>query len=90
MDVVTSGDLAAISDLLGFRRAMQAAVLRLGGLLNQTEMGRDTQIPRATMQRYLGLESRMGPRQSGDKREALSRIVPLAHLTVYRSERGTG
>lgn len=48
-------DLAAIDDLLGFRRAMRAAILRLGGLLNQAEMGRDTQIPRATMQRYLSL-----------------------------------
>ena len=68
-------DLAAISDLLGFRRAMQAAVLRLGGLLNQTEMGRDTQIPRATMQRYLGLL------------ETSFQAVRLAPYSVNRTKR---
>lgn len=48
-------DLAAIENLLDFRRLMRAACLRLGGLVNQTELGRDTQIPRPTVQRYLNL-----------------------------------
>ncbi len=48
-------DLAAIENLVDFRRLMRAACLRLGGLVNQTELGRDTRIPRPTVQRYLNL-----------------------------------
>jgi len=48
-------DLAAIDNLLDFRRLMRAACLRLGNLVNQTELGRDTQIPRPTVHRYLNL-----------------------------------
>ena len=47
--------LAAIDSLIGFRRLMRAACHRIGGLTNQTEIGRDTLIPRATVQRYLDL-----------------------------------
>jgi hypothetical protein len=36
-------------------RLMPAACLRLGGLLNQAELGRDTGIPAATLHRYLNL-----------------------------------
>lgn len=38
-------DLAAIESLVDFRRLMRAACLRLGNLVNQTELGRDAQIP---------------------------------------------
>lgn len=48
-------DLAAIDNLLDFRRLMRAACLRLGNLVNQAELGRDTRIPRATVHRYLNL-----------------------------------
>ena len=48
-------DLARIESLVEFRRLMRAACLRLGNLLNQTELARDTGIPRATVQRYLDL-----------------------------------
>ncbi|HYO45360.1 MAG TPA: ATP-binding protein [Gemmatimonadota bacterium] len=48
-------DLAAIANLLDFRRLMRAACLRLGNLVNQAELARDTQIPRVTVQRYLNL-----------------------------------
>lgn len=48
-------DLASIDNLLDFRRLMCAACLRLGGLVNQAELGRDTRIPRATVHRYLNL-----------------------------------
>ncbi len=48
-------DLAAIENLVDFRRLMRAACLRLGGLVNQAELGRDTRIPRPTVQRYLNL-----------------------------------
>ena len=47
--------LSAVSDLVDFRRLMRAASHRLGGLVNQTEIARDTSIPRATVQRYLNL-----------------------------------
>ena len=47
--------LAALDNLVDFRRLMRAAAHRLGGLVNQTEIARDTQIPRATVQRYLNL-----------------------------------
>lgn len=48
-------DLAAIDNLIDFRRLMRAACLRVGNLLNQTELGRDIQLPRATVHRYLNL-----------------------------------
>ena len=47
--------MAAIDNLVDFRRLMRAACLRLGTMVNQTELGRDTRIPRATVQRYLNL-----------------------------------
>ena len=37
--------LSAVSDLVDFRRLMRAASHRLGGLVNQTEIARDTSIP---------------------------------------------
>ena len=47
--------MAAIDNLVDFRRLMRAACLRLGAMINQAEIGRDTRIPRATVQRYLNL-----------------------------------
>ena len=34
---------------------MKAACLRLGQILNQTELGRDVSLPQATVHRYLNL-----------------------------------
>jgi uncharacterized protein len=48
-------DLASISALPDFRRLMRAACLRLGQLVNQTELGRDVALPQPTVQRYLNL-----------------------------------
>lgn len=48
-------ELAAIDNLIDFRRLMRATCLRLGNLLNQTELGRDIQLPRPTVHRYLNL-----------------------------------
>ena len=48
-------DLAAISALPDFRRLMRAACLRLGQLINQTELGRDVSLPQATVHRWLNL-----------------------------------
>ena len=47
--------MATIDNLVDFRRLMRAACLRLGTMVNQTELGRDTRVPRATVQRYLNL-----------------------------------
>ncbi len=47
--------LSMVDNLVDFRRLMRAASHRLGGLLNQTEIARDTRIPRATVQRHLNL-----------------------------------
>lgn len=47
--------LSAVGDLVDFRRLMRAASHRLGGLVNQAEIARDTRIPRATVQRHLNL-----------------------------------
>jgi predicted AAA+ superfamily ATPase len=48
-------NLAAISALPDFRRLMRAACLRLGQLVNQTELGRDVALPQATVHRWLNL-----------------------------------
>jgi len=48
-------DLASISALPDFRRLMQAACLRLGQLLNQTELGRAVGLPQPTVHRWLNL-----------------------------------
>lgn len=48
-------DLAAISALPDFRRLMRAACLRIGQLVNQTELGRDVALPQPTVHRWLNL-----------------------------------
>lgn len=48
-------DLASISALPDFRRLLQAACLRVGQLLNQTELGRDVGLPQPTVHRWLNL-----------------------------------
>jgi len=48
-------ELAAVDSLVDFQRLMRAVCLRLGAVLNQTELARDTGIARTTVQRYLNL-----------------------------------
>ena len=48
-------DLSAVAALPDFRRLMRAACLRLGQLVNQTELGRDVALPQPTVRRYLNL-----------------------------------
>jgi predicted AAA+ superfamily ATPase len=48
-------DLSAIDALPDFRRLMRAACHRLGGMLNQANLGRDVAIPQPTVHRYLNL-----------------------------------
>jgi predicted AAA+ superfamily ATPase len=47
--------LSSIDGLPDFRRLMRAACHRLGGVLNQTELGRDVGLPQPTVHRYLNL-----------------------------------
>lgn len=51
-DLQTLSSIAALPD---FRRLMRAACLRLGQLVNQTELGRDVALPQPTVHRYLNL-----------------------------------
>ena len=48
-------DLRAVQDLADFRRLMRAACLRIGGLVNQAEIGRDVGMSQPQVHRYLNL-----------------------------------
>jgi len=48
-------DLSSVASLVDFRRLMRATCLRLGNLVNQTELGRDVGMPQTTVRRHLGL-----------------------------------
>ena len=47
--------LSSISALPDFRRLARAACLRLGSLVNQSDLGRDIGLPQPTVHRYLNL-----------------------------------
>jgi len=68
-------DLSAIAALPDFRRLMRAACLRLGQLLNQTELGRDVALSQPTVHRYLNLL------------ETSYQLVRLEAYAVNRSKR---
>ena len=67
--------MASIANLVDFRRLMRAACLRLGTMINQAELGRETRTPRATVQRYLNLL------------ETSFQLVRLAPYAVNRTKR---
>ncbi len=48
-------ELSSISSLVDFRRLMQALSLRLGSLVNQSEIARDLGMSQPTVHRHLGL-----------------------------------
>jgi uncharacterized protein len=48
-------DVASIASLPDFRRFMRAVCLRLGQIVNQTEIGRDVALPQPTMHRWMNL-----------------------------------
>ncbi len=68
-------DIASISSLADFRRLMRLAALRVGQMLNQSELGRDAALPQATAHRYLNLL------------ETSCQIVRLPAYAVSRSKR---
>jgi predicted AAA+ superfamily ATPase len=47
--------LASIAALSDFRRTMRATALRLGQVLNQSDLGRDVGVPQPTVHRWLNL-----------------------------------
>lgn len=68
-------DLQAVASLVDFRRLMRAACLRLGNLVNQTEIGRDVGLSQPTVHRHLGLL------------EASYQLVRLPAYAVNRTKR---
>jgi predicted AAA+ superfamily ATPase len=68
-------DLAAIENLVDFRRLMRATCLRLGNLLNQSELARDTGLSQPSVHRYLNLL------------EASYQLVRLEPYSVNRTKR---
>ena len=47
--------LSSVASLVDFRRLVRTACLRVGQVVNQTEMGRDAAVPQPTVHRYLNL-----------------------------------
>ena len=47
--------LSSVASLIDFRRLVRTACLRVGQVVNQTEMGRDAAVPQPTVHRYLNL-----------------------------------
>lgn len=68
-------DLSSIDNLVDFRRLMTATCLRLGQMLNQTELGRDVGLPQPTVRRWLNLL------------EASHQLVRLPAYAVNRTKR---
>ncbi len=68
-------DIQAVASLVDFRRLMRAACLRLGNLVNQTEIGRDVGLSQPTVHRHLGLL------------EASYQLVRLPTYAVSRTKR---
>lgn len=68
-------DLAAIVNVPDLRRLMRAVCLRLGQLVNQTEVGRDVALPQPTVHRWLNLL------------ETSCQVVRLPAFSVNRTRR---
>lgn len=68
-------DLAAIANRTDFRRLMRMAALRVGTVVNKTEIGRDAGVPPSTVDRYL------------DLLETSYQVVRIPAFAVNRSKR---
>jgi predicted AAA+ superfamily ATPase len=68
-------DLSAITEVVGFRRLMRAACLRLGNVMNKSEMARDAGLTQPTAHRYLNLL------------EASYQLISLEPYAVNRTSR---
>ncbi|HVR44372.1 MAG TPA: ATP-binding protein, partial [Thermoanaerobaculia bacterium] len=67
--------LRAVENLADFRRLMRAAALRIGNLLNQSELGRDVGIAQPQVHRFLNLM------------EASYQVIRLSPYSVNRTRR---
>jgi predicted AAA+ superfamily ATPase len=67
--------LRAVENLADFRRLMRAACLRIGNIVNQTELGRDVGIVQPQVHRFLNLM------------EASYQVVRLSAYAVNRTRR---
>ncbi len=65
----------SVENLVDFRRLMRAACLRTGGIVNQTDLGRDVGISQPQVHRFLNLL------------EASYQLVRLAPFSVNRTRR---
>ncbi|HVT18773.1 MAG TPA: ATP-binding protein [Thermoanaerobaculia bacterium] len=68
-------EISSVASLVDFRRLMRVACLRLGNLVNQTEIARDVGISQPSVHRYLNLL------------EATYQVVRLPAFTVNRTKR---
>jgi len=68
-------EISSIASLVDFRRLMRVACLRLGNLINQTEVARDVGISQPTVHRHLNLL------------ETTYQVVRLPAFTVNRTKR---
>jgi predicted AAA+ superfamily ATPase len=68
-------EIASVASLVDFRRLIRAACLRLGSLVNQTELGRDVGLSQATVHRHL------------DLLEASYQLVRVGAYSVNRTKR---
>jgi predicted AAA+ superfamily ATPase len=68
-------EISAVASLVDVRRLMRAICLRLGGLLNQTEVARDIGMSQPTVHRHLNLL------------ETTYQLVRLPAFTVNRTKR---
>jgi uncharacterized protein len=68
-------EISSVSALVDFRRLMRVACLRLGNLVNQTEVARDVGISQPTVHRHLNLL------------ETSYQLVRLPAFTVNRTKR---
>jgi predicted AAA+ superfamily ATPase len=67
--------LRAVENLADFRRLMRAACLRIGGLLNQTDLGRDVGISQPQVHRFMNLM------------DASYQVIRLSAYSVNRTRR---
>lgn len=68
-------DIATVTSLVDFRRLMRAICLRLGNIVNQTELGRDVGMSQPTVHRHL------------DLLEASYQLVRLSAYSVNKTKR---
>jgi predicted AAA+ superfamily ATPase len=85
--------LSAITDLVDFDRVMRGATVRIGNILDQTELARDVGISRPTVHRYLNLletsyQLVRTPAYAANRTKRLIKSHPPARDLVLADHRG--